>query len=106
MTTNGLTTSTPSSQKPSIDIIAQNVMQVPGCQPQAILITSASSYTNNTVGVQQVSIVGGVASALTLTRGGINVSLPTTNVVVLLSSGDSITPTYSVTPVFTVIQIS
>ena len=106
MTTNGLTTSTPSSQKPSIDIIAQNVMQVPGCQPQAILITSTNSYTNNTVGVQQVSIVGGTASVLTLTRGGVNVSLPATNVVVLLSSGDSITPTYSVTPVFTVIQIS
>jgi hypothetical protein len=104
--TNGLTPTSTSAQKPSVDIIAQNVIQVSGVQPQAVLMASAGTYTNNTQGTQQVSIVGGTASALTITRGGVVVSLPATNVVVLLSSGDILTTTYTVTPIFTVLQIT
>ena len=62
---------------------------------------SASSYANNSIGNQQVSIGGGTVSAIAI--NGTSTGLVSGTFI--LTPGDTITPTYSVAPTWVVKQI-
>jgi hypothetical protein len=67
---------------------------------------SPATYTNTSSGMQQVVVVGGTLTVVTVTRNGTGASAGVVTDIVMLNPTDSLTITYSVAPTLSVIQMT